>query len=181
MLPLLAPILTVKNLSIILSAILLAGTIYVKGRYDGANKVMLEYAEEKLAWEKKINETQEKLNASIEDTIKTYIKDTVQTKEVIKYVKSKPTVVTKYIPDDRCEIPNSFVDLHNKAVDNKSLGELTDTNATGTSNRKLTDVAATITLNYYQYNEMKSKLEALQNIVKTYKKQQTNLIGIGSE
>lgn len=181
MIPLITSLLNIKNLSIIIGALVLVGGVYIKGRYDGADKMKLEYAEEKMAWEKKINETQEKLNTSVQEAIKNYTKDTVTTKEVIKYVKSKPTVVTKFIPDDRCEVPNSFVDLHNKAVDNKTLHELSETTATGISDKKLTDVAATITLNYYQYNEMKTKLETLQNIIKTYKKQQSNLIGIGNE
>lgn len=177
----LMPFLSVKNLGIALAVILLAIGLYIKGRSDGANNVRLEYAEEKLAWEKQINDAQAKLNTSVQDTLKDYLKNSVTTKEVIKYVKSKPTVITKYIKDDKCQISNNFVNIHNKAVDSKSLGELTDNTDDGVSNIKLSDVAATITVNYYQYNEMKTKLEALQTIVKKYKQQQSNLIGTSNE
>jgi len=180
MIPLL-PLLSIKNLSIALGFIVITGALYVKGRYDGADKVELQYAQEKLVWEQKISEEQNKLDDKVQEAVKEYIKSSGSAKEIIKYVKSKPTIITKYIPDDSCEIPNSFVELHNKAVDNKSLGDLQDNTASGMSSKKLSDVAATITVNYYQYNEMKTKLETLQQIVKNYKNQQSNLIGIGSE
>ena len=77
--------------------------------------------------------------------------------------------------DSKCEIPNTFVELHNKAVDNTKMTELQSLNTSGVSNKKLSDVANTVTLNYYQYNEMKNKLETLQNIVKEYQSQQGKL------
>ncbi len=177
-LPLLTSFLSVKNLAIVIGVLVLAIGLYIKGRSDGADKVELEYAQQKIEWQNKITSMQEEFDNAILKNMEDYLAESSKNKEIIRYVKSKPQIITKYVTkdsDNKCEIPNTFVELHNKAVDNTKMTELHTLNSSGPSNKKLSDVANTVTLNYYQYNEMKNKLETLQNIVKEYQNQQGKL------
>lgn len=177
MFALITPFLSKKAFIIIGILLLLIG-VYIKGRYDGVSLMEAQYAQEKIEWENKIATIQSDFDKTLQDTVDYYNKESTKTKQIIKYVKSKPEVITKYVSknsDDNCVIPNTFVELHNKAADNTSLTDLHDIKGNGVSSKKLSDVANTVTLNYYQYNEMKTKLETLQKIVKEYQLQQGKL------
>lgn len=168
-------------LGIALAVSLAFGGIYIKGRYDGAAKVELRYAKEKEAWVSKVTNLQSDLYSANEKINKKYNNETTKIQEVIKYVQAKPKVITKYITieaDSKCEIPQGFVDLHNKAADGVNLGELIDNqlDPNDPSDKKLSDVGKTVVLNYYEYNQMKSKLEALQAKVIEFMNKQKELI-----
>jgi hypothetical protein len=175
----------IKN-PLVITGIALAVTLafvgtYVKGRYDGAAKIELEYAKEKATWVSKVDILQSDLQVANDKINKTYNNDTTKIKEVVKYIHTKPKVITKYITveaDSKCEIPQGFVDLHNKAADGVNLGELVDEplDPNNPSDKKLSDVGKTVVLNYYEYNQMKTKLEALQAQVSNFMKKQKELI-----
>lgn len=177
MVPLLSSFISKKAIIFAVVLLLLIG-VYIKGRYDGANLLEAQYTQEKLEWQSKISSMQKEFDDAVLKNMEDYLAESSKTKEIIRYVKSKPQIITKYVSkdsDSKCEIPNTFVELHNKAVDNTKMTELQSLNTSGVSNKKLSDVANTVTLNYYQYNEMKNKLETLQNIVKEYQSQQGKL------
>jgi hypothetical protein len=168
-----------KVIGVLLGLSLLAG-VYIKGRSDGSDLKELEYAKEKMEWQQSIINKQTAFDDSVREIFKEYLTDVTITKEVTKYIKQKPEIIKEYVSvesDKRCVIPKGFVSLHNKAVDGVPLSELQNipSDAATPSGKKLSDVSKVVTVNYYEYEQMKKKLIALQKTVTDYQKKQKEL------
>lgn len=154
---------------------------YVKGRYDGAEKVELEVAQDHIEWQATIDLNQSLFDASVQQFWNSYLQSSTIRKEVVKYVDRDPIIQSVYVPlevDNGCVINKGFVELHNKAVADADIASLqnTDINANkAPSKHKLSDVAKTITLNYYEYNQLKDQIIALQQTVREFQAKQEAL------
>lgn len=104
--------------------------------------------------------------------------ETVSTKVVTKYidriqvVKQKGNEIVKYInkeSDARCELPNSFVVLHDAAAKNE-LPDSTRATDARASDIKLSDATTTVVQNYGTCWEIREQLKALQEWVSEQKK-----------
>ena len=104
--------------------------------------------------------------------------ETVSTKVVTKYidriqvVKEKGNEIVKYInkeSDSKCELPNSFVVLHDAAAKNE-LPDSTGATDARASDIKLSGATTTIVQNYGTCWEIREQLKALQEWVSEQKK-----------
>lgn len=102
----------------------------------------------------------------------------VSTKVVTKYidriqvVKQKGNEIVKYInkeSDAKCELPNSFVVLHDAAAKNE-LPDSTRATDARASDIKLSDATTTVVQNYGTCWEIREQLKALQEWVSEQKK-----------
>jgi len=102
----------------------------------------------------------------------------VSTKVVTKYidriqvVKEKGNEIVKYVnkeSDAKCELPNSFVVLHNAAAENQ-LPDPARASDAGASEVKLSGATTTIVQNYGTCWEIREQLKALQEWVAEQKK-----------
>lgn len=102
----------------------------------------------------------------------------VSTKVVTKYidriqvVKEKGNEIVKYVnkeSDAKCELPNSFVVLHNAAAENQ-LPDPARASDAGASEVKLSGATTTIVQNYGTCCEIREQLKALQEWVAEQKK-----------
>ena len=104
----------------------------------------------------------------------------VTTKIVIKYidriqvVKEKGNEIIKYVDvikesDSKCELPNSFVVLHDAAAKNELPDPARITNE-GASNLKLSTATTTIVENYGITNQITEQLKALQAWIREQQK-----------
>jgi len=102
----------------------------------------------------------------------------VSTKVVTKYidriqvVKEKGNEIVKYVnkeSDAKCELPNSFVVLHDAAAKNE-LPDPTRASNAGASDVKLSGATTTIIQNYGTCWEIREQLKALQEWVNEQKK-----------
>jgi len=102
----------------------------------------------------------------------------VSTKVVTKYidriqvVKEKGNEIVKYVnkeSDAKCELPNSFVVLHDAAAKNE-LPDPTRASNAGASEVKLSGATTTIVQNYGTCWEIREQLKALQEWVAEQKK-----------
>ena len=102
----------------------------------------------------------------------------VSTKVVTKYidriqvVKEKGNEIVKYVnkeSDAKCELPNSFVVLHDAAAKNE-LPDPTRASNAGASEVKLSGATTTIIQNYGTCWEIREQLKALQEWVSEQKK-----------
>jgi energy-coupling factor transporter transmembrane protein EcfT len=102
----------------------------------------------------------------------------VSTKVVTKYidriqvVKEKGNEIVKYVnkeSDSKCELPNSFVVLHDAAAKNELPDPSRASNA-GASDVKLSGATTTIVQNYGTCWEIREQLKALQEWVSEQKK-----------
>jgi hypothetical protein len=102
----------------------------------------------------------------------------VSTKVVTKYidriqvVKEKGNEIVKYVnkeSDAKCELPNSFVVLHDAAAKNE-LPDPTRASNAGASEVKLSGATTTIIQNYGTCWEIREQLKALQEWVTEQKK-----------
>ena len=102
----------------------------------------------------------------------------VSTKVVTKYidriqvVKEKGNEIVKYVnkeSDTKCELPNSFVVLHDAAAKNE-LPDSTRASNAGASEVKLSGATTTIIQNYGTCWEIREQLKSLQERVTEQKK-----------
>lgn len=104
----------------------------------------------------------------------------VTTKIVTKYidriqvVKEKGNEIVKYVDvikesDSKCELPNSFVVLHDAAAKNELPDPARITNE-GASNLKLSTATTTIVENYGITNQITEQLKALQDWIREQQK-----------
>jgi hypothetical protein len=124
------------------------------------------------AWQLKVAKT----NAEIAELkVKS---EKVSTKVVTKYidriqvVKEKGNEIVKYInkeSDTKCELPNSFVMLHDAAAKNE-LPDPTRASDAGASEVKLSGATTTIVQNYGTCWEIREQLKSLQEWVTEQKK-----------
>ena len=90
----------------------------------------------------------------------------------IQVVKEKGNEIVKYInkeSDSKCELPNSFVVLHDAAAKNELPDPSRASNA-GASDIKLSGATTTIVQNYGTCWEIREQLKALQEWVSEQKK-----------
>ena len=104
----------------------------------------------------------------------------ITTKIVTKYidriqvVKEKGNEIVKYVDvikesDSKCELPNSFIVLHDAATKNELPDPARITDA-GTSNLKLSTATTTIVENYGITNQITEQLKALQAWIREQQK-----------
>lgn len=172
-----------KYLAAALAAVLLFGGAYVKGRVDGRSIAEAKIEEQRHQWELKVQQAQ----AAADQQIATITSDAdakiaKYKAEIDRLKKQKPgtqvveRIVEVYIPQlVDAGIPKGFVDLHNTAADGESLSTTPKPDAVMTSDKKLSDVGSVVAQNYYQCNATAVQLEALQEVVKTFIKQQKEL------
>ena len=177
-----------KYLAIALTLSLAFGAIYVKGRFDGANAVELKYAQQKIEWQNKVSDLQSDLAKKDVEIMTAYAKGDQKVKDVMnafKKMHSKdgqtpgPTIIDTFVSpkaDEQCKVKQSFVELHNKAAQGATLEDLRKITPDNTpSDKKLSDVARTVTVNYYEYEALKNKMIALQEKVKAFIEKQKEL------
>lgn len=148
--------------------------------YDVAEeKYINQYHNERLIWQQNIVALQRLVDIEKAKVIEALRNKEVEYVEVIQYIKTKPEVITKYIEKEVIiEVPSGFVELHNKAAANASKEELElgPTLPPSTpSGKTLADAAETITLNYYEYNILRARYQALQDIVREFQIRQGEL------
>ena len=156
------PFISTYNLPIQVAAIaILVFGVYMEGGISNQEK-----------WETKVAEV--KLEMAKKDTVSAEATTKVITKYItkIEVVKEKGDVIIKEIPkyisqdaDAKCAVPNGFVMLHDSASRNEVPDSTRGIDA-GTSDIKLSGVAATVTENYTTYYKIAEQLKALQEWVK---------------
>lgn len=154
--------------------------VYMKGRSDGVALVEARVAKEKQEWERRVADAQIEHQKEVAEIHSAYGNVVGRFRNEIAKLTDNPQVVERYINryipiETECAIPQGFVELHNQAAAGQSLndrpvdsGRITD--------KTLADVGGTVAENYYTCNEIAARLEALQQIVKQYQKQQQELI-----
>lgn len=160
------------GLIIVVVLLLLVG-IYWKGRSNGIELMIAKYEAEKLQWQQQVAEMQQTFNLSAQEIALNYKQEVDAYKRALATTK-KETIV-KYVGNGKCDIPNGFVDIHNKAAKGKPLDETPKPNAHQSSGKTLTDTAEVVSQNYYLYAECATKLKGLQAVVKSFQKAQQAL------
>lgn len=166
--------------AILIALLTLAGVgLYVKGRSDGVALTEAKVAAEKLAWERQVAELQSKYREDVIAIVTQYDQRVTQFREEIAKLTENPKVVEKYINryipmETRCVIPEGFVELHNRSADGRRL-EDNPQNTAKPSDKTLSQVGRVVAENYYQCNEIRARLEALQEVVRKYQEQQKEL------
>ena len=171
--------LIIAGIAIIALLSLISG-IYIKGRYDGAAIVEAQVIKEKMEWERKVSEAQVghlQQVSQIHDSYNTVISK--YKSEITKLTKNPKVVnqyVDRYVPvETQCNIPQGFVELHNKSASGSSLDDA-PVNSSQATDKTLGGVGSVLAENYYRCNELAARLSALQQIVIEYQKQQKELI-----
>lgn len=159
-------------------ALLVVGALcYFKGVYS----TTIKYEAEKKAWQDKVEIVQSLLDEEVTKKAQVHTAYVDKIQKVTEYLYRDPIIHNVYVPfesDAKCSINRGFVELHNKAANGASLEELknADTKLNQEPSKvKLSDVAETVTINYYEYNKMKSQLTTLQEIVKDFMSKQEAL------
>lgn len=127
-------------------------------------------------WEQKVAEQNVKIaqletkaaeitNKVVADTAEKVENVKTVTKEIVKKV---PVYITKEV-DRNCDVPNSFVRLHDAAVNVQVPGAASVSDG-DTSDVKLSTIAETVVENYGTCNETREKLIGLQDWVKQQKR-----------
>lgn len=164
-----------------LAAVLLFGGAYLKGRSDGTALTEAAVAADKLKWEQQVIEARNELDIKTDQITAEYNKKTaIYRAEINKLTKSiavGPSIVQTYIPQKvDTNVPNGFVELHNRAAAGSTLDPAPKSNAGELSNKSLVLVTSTVVENYYSCNQYISQLEALQEVVKTFQNKQRELV-----
>ena len=166
---------------IVVAVLTLAGIgVYVKGRSDGVALTEAKVAAEKREWERQVADLQLKHQKEVADLLADYNSKVDQYKEEIAKLADNPKVVERfidrYVPvQTQCTIPQGFVDLHNKAAQGASLSEI-PTGVNKPTDKSLGDVGSIVAQNYYTCNDIRARLEALQQIIIKYQQQQKELV-----
>lgn len=160
--------------AIVLVVVLLLVSTYLKGRASGIEKMTLQYEAEKIVWQQEIATQQNLFNLSTQEIATTYKHEVDSYKRALATVSEKETIV-KYVGTGKCDIPNGFVEIHNKAAKGKSLEETPKINSHQPSGRSLTDTATVVSQNYLLYADCANKLRGLQSIVKSFQAAQKAL------
>jgi len=169
-----------KMIAAALAAALLFGGAYIKGRSDGRSLTEAAVEAEKSKWERKVAEAQADTTSKTDQITADYNKKAALYRaEIAKLKKSKNVdtkIVEAYIPPKvNTNVPNGFVDLHDRAATGSSLESAPKPTAAEPSDKYLALVASTVAENYYACNEYIARLEALQEVVKTFQKKQKEL------
>lgn len=165
----------------IVFGVLMAGAVgfYLKGRSDGVALTEAKVAEEKLRWERIVADNQIKHETQVAMIQSSYNSMVDQYKNEIAKLAENPKVVeryiNKYVPvNTQCTVPQGLVELHNQSAAGSTLNG-NPINSEFDSKKSLADVGVTVAENYYKCNEIRARLQALQQIVIQYQKQQKEL------
>jgi hypothetical protein len=160
-----------------LSVALAGGTwLYMKGRSDGVTLTEARFAEERLEWAGRVAEVTQQHTQDVADITSTYNQTVAKLRAEIIKLQRNPRVIETYVPvNTPCNVTQGFVDLHNTSAAGQPLTE-EPTKPNIVTNKTLNQVASTIAENYYMCNETMARLEALQQLVKQYQKQQRELV-----
>ena len=165
----------------IVFGLLMAGAVgfYLKGRSDGVALTEAKVAEEKLRWERIVADNQIKHETQVAMIQSSYTSMVEGYKNEIAKLADNPKVVERYINryvpvNTQCTIPQGFVELHNQSAAGAKLND-NPINTGIDSKKSLSEVGSTVAENYYKCNEIRAQLQALQQIVIQYQKQQKEL------
>ena len=153
--------------------------LYMKGRSDGVALTEAKVAEEKLKWERVVADNQIKHETQVAIIQSSYNTMVDQYKNEIAKLAENPKVVERYINryvpvNTQCTIPQGFVELHNQSAAGAKLND-NPVNTGVDSKKSLSEVGSTVAENYYNCNDIRARLQALQQIVIQYQKQQKEL------
>lgn len=192
-----------RYLAIALVAVVVVAAAYVKGRSDGGAVVEAAVAVERAKWEKKVAEKQEQHNTKVAeiaadyntkagkfqaeiDRLRARQSAKPSSRSIIKTPPGKagpppapdtrPTIDVYVPPKADTTVTKGFVDLHNTAADGVMLANTIKTDANEPSDKKMSDVATTVAINYYQCNALRAQLEALQDVVIEFQMKQRELV-----
>ena len=165
----------------IIAGLLMAGAVglYLKGRSDGVALTEAKVAQEKLKWERIVADNQIKHETQVAMIQASYASMVDQYKNEIAKLAENPKVVERYINryipvNTQCTIPQGFVELHNQSAAGAKLND-NPVNSGVDSKKSLSEVGSTVAENYYNCNDVRARLQALQQIVIQYQKQQKEL------
>jgi hypothetical protein len=176
-----------------LAAVLLLGTVYVRGRYDGSAIVEAAVAKEKAAWQVRVAQVQGASDVKAQQVADDYALRAAAYQKQIDELRNRPPrvrvlwkdrivekeverIVRVYVPAAADPaIPRGFVDLHNTAAAGLPLSTEQKPNAGEATDKKLSDVGETVAANYYQCNAVSAQLEALQKVVREYQQRQQEI------
>jgi hypothetical protein len=137
-------------------------------------------------WNQKISDLQIKIAQAEEKSSEYNVKLIEQVSKNDKLIEEKKNaqtqviqkVITKY--DNRCELPNATIRLHDIASQNEFPGSTSDTDG-NPSNVKASDLITTVTINYSTYYEMREKLIAWQQWYSKNKQIFDSIEGVGNK
>lgn len=170
----------ITTAAIIGGVLLVISLSYVKGRWDGSSLVEARVALEKVEWERQVIQAQLEYINEVDKIHETYNVALDQYKQQVEKLAANPKVVTQYVDryvpvETQCAIPQGFVELHNQAAAGAILND-NPVDAGRVTNKNLNQISRVVAENYYKYNELAAQLEALQQIILQYQKQQQGLV-----
>ena len=175
MFTLIMPYITRFATSVIVIAVML-GSVYVKGRHDGAEALEVAVAEERARWQVAVSDITAKHQKEVKSIVNEYSRKTASFKQEIDKVKNT-NLVSSYIPSaSDTKVTNGFVELHNRAAIGNQIDVKPKANAYDQSDKSLSLVASTVIENYYQCNNVSDRLNALQQIVVDFQKKQKEMV-----
>ena len=141
-----------------IGSLLLIGSVYLYGGYGTEMKWRAEAAKLKADMDRKV--------ALSEQHSKQVVTKYITQTKVIKEKGDEIKKLSKHVKeaDAKCDVPKSFVLLHNSAAKN----EVPDTSkgVDGTSSGVgLSTIGETVTINYNNYHQLSERLKALQDWV----------------
>lgn len=151
---------------------------YIKGRYDGAAIANAQVYEEKIKWESKVATIQTDYDNKVAELVVNYTaRDKLFRAEIDKLKAKDSQIVRVYIPTTVDSfVPKGFVNLHNTTASGLSLSDADQVSAVDISDKKLSDVANIIAINYNMCNGIALQLQTLQDIVIEFQDKQRRLI-----
>jgi hypothetical protein len=123
-------------------------------------------------WEAKVAEA--KLEVAKKEAQSAEVTTQVVTKYIdrVKIVKEKGDVIVQEVPkyitmesDAKCDVPNSFVVLHDSAVKNE-IPDAARASDARTSSVKISGIATTVAENYGTCHEVREQLKSLQEWIR---------------
>lgn len=161
----------------IVLCVICCGTIYTKGKSDGARLMEDKLNSERLNWTAQIETQKKQFRTEVDKVQKEYLTKEHKLKAQIKSLKDNPKVITKYISvDDNTKLPYGLILWHDRLVMNTPLNQFLP-DAVPLKDYTMYDLSNTLAYNYNTCNECMNKLTALQEIVKQYMEKQNKVIG----
>lgn len=124
---------------------------------------------ERRGWEVKVAEANAEINRLTQESKIVTEKIVTEYKDKIKYITkiekvNVPIYITKEA-DDKCIVSNGAITVINAAAKNEET-PAADNKVNEDSNKKLSELAATVKENYNTYNKVKQQLTSLQDWIK---------------
>jgi hypothetical protein len=154
-----------RTLAGYVATFILIVSVYISGALLNEAKWEKEVLKKDLQISQLETKAAQKTTEVVEKVVTKVIKVKGETREIIKNV---PVYITKE-DDSKCDIPNSFVQLHDMAAQGK-VPDSTSVPDAGTSDIKLSGVATTVSENYGTCREIREKYLGLQDWVREQEK-----------